>query len=107
VRQDGKKVAQRFSAAIPGLKACATTASVCVGLSVALDEKNDARAWGAQASLRMNLEEADLAPERELNEIIWRSIRGADSAMPPTVRSAFIRRIADGDDDDDDRPARR
>ena len=73
---------------------------------IPLDERNDARAWGAQASLRMNLEEADLAPERELNEIIWRSIRGADSAMPPTVRSGFIRRIADGDDDDD-RPARR
>jgi hypothetical protein len=39
----------------------------------------------------MNLREADLAPELELNEIIWRSIRGADSPMPPPRRAAFIR----------------
>jgi hypothetical protein len=48
----------------------------------------------------MDLETADVAPERELNEIIWRSVRGAHSVMPPAVRSAFVRRVADGDDDD-------
>ena len=52
----------------------------------------------------MNLAEADLAPERELNEIIWRSVKGANAAMPPAVRSAFMRKPADGDADDDDRP---
>jgi hypothetical protein len=66
-----------------------------------LDEKNDARAWGAEASLRMNLAEPDRAPDRELNEIIWRSVRGPQSAMPPAVRSGFIRKVADGDDDDE------
>jgi hypothetical protein len=66
-----------------------------------LDEKNDPRAWGAEASLRMNLAEPDQAPDRELNEIIWRSIRGPDSAMPPAVRSGFIRKVADADDDDE------
>jgi len=71
---------------------------------VSVDEKNEPTAWGAEASLRMNLAEADLAPERELNEIIWRSVRGANAAMPPAVRSAFIRKPADGDADDDDRP---
>jgi YVTN family beta-propeller protein len=70
---------------------------------IALDEVNDQRAWGAEASMRMNLADADLAPERELNEILWRSVKGPNSAMPPAVRSAFIRRVADGDDDDDDR----
>lgn len=53
--------------------------------------------------MRMNLAEADMAPERELNEILWRSVKGADSPMPPTVRSAFIRRVGSGDDDDDRR----
>ncbi len=71
---------------------------------VPLDEKNDQNAWGADASLRMNLTEADLAPERELNEILWRSIKGPHSPMPPTVRSAWIRRPAAGAGvDDDDR----
>ena len=43
-----------------------------------------------------------MAPELELNEILWKSVRGADSPMPPPVRAAFIRKVADGDDDDDD-----
>ena len=38
----------------------------------------------------MNLDEADMAPELELNEIIWRSVRGADSPMPPPRRAAFV-----------------
>jgi hypothetical protein len=51
----------------------------------------------------MNFEEADRTPERELNEIVWRSVKGAHSVMPPTVRSAFVRRPAGADADDDDR----
>ena len=75
---------------------------------VSLDETNrDGRARAPQASLRMNLIEADLAPERELNEILWKSVRGADSVMPPPVRAAFVRPIADGDDDDEDEDASR
>ncbi|MCX6551988.1 MAG: bifunctional YncE family protein/alkaline phosphatase family protein [Acidobacteria bacterium] len=71
-------------------------------------EMNAANAWGAAASARMYLAEADLAPELELNEIIWKSVRGAASPMPPPVRAAFVRGMpaADGDDDDDE-PVRR
>ena len=48
----------------------------------------------------MDFSEPDLAPDLELNEIIWRSVRGAGSAMPPVVRSAWIRKAALADDDD-------
>jgi YVTN family beta-propeller protein len=58
---------------------------------VSLTEMNREDAPGAQASLRMNLIEADLAPERELNEIIWKSVRGRDAEMPPPIRAAFVR----------------
>ena len=68
---------------------------------VSLTETNRDDAPGAQASLQMNLIEADLAPERELNEILWKSIRGADSVMPAPIRAAFVRPIADGDEDDE------
>jgi len=70
---------------------------------VSLTETNREDAPGAQASLRMNLVEADLAPERELNEILWKAVRGADAVMPAPIRAAFVRPIADGDADDDDR----
>jgi hypothetical protein len=69
---------------------------------VSLDEKNEATAYGAAASMAMNLEQADRAPDLELNEIVWRAVRGPASSMPPPVRAAFLRPMADDDDDDDD-----
>lgn len=60
---------------------------------VSIDEKNGSTAWGAQASLRMNLEDADMAPENELNEILWHSIRGPHVPMPPPRHAAFVRAV--------------
>ena len=62
---------------------------------VRLDERNGDGAWGAAASMAMNFAEADMTPEYELNEIIWKSVRGAASPMPPPVRAGFIRIIED------------
>jgi hypothetical protein len=68
---------------------------------VSLDEKNGADAPGAAASMAMDLDEPDRAPDLELNEIIWRAVRGPASKMPPPVRAAFVRpRGHDGDEDD-------
>ena len=67
------------------------TPYAALGPRVSIDELNGSTAWGAEASLRMNLDDADMAPEMELNEILWRSIRGADAPMPPPRRAAFIR----------------
>lgn len=66
---------------------------------VPLDEMNAPNAPGAAASTAMNLEEADQAPDLELNEIIWKAVRGADSVMPPPVRAAFIRALEDDEEE--------
>jgi len=58
---------------------------------VGLDEKNDAGAPGAAASMAMDLDEPDRAPDLELNEIIWRAVKGPAATMPPPVRAAFVR----------------
>src|SRR5215210_5667464 len=71
---------------------------------VPLDEMNGPKAPGAAASLAMNLEEADLAPDLELNKILWKSVRGADSAMPPPVHSAFVKPVLEDDDEEDEEP---
>ncbi len=55
-----------------------------------LEEKNLETAWGAAASAKMDLAEADRTPEQELNEIVWKSVKGAASPMPPPVRAAFV-----------------
>lgn len=67
---------------------------------VPFDERNTADSWGAAASVAMNLEEADMAPEGRLNEILWKAVRGADSPMPPPVRAAFVRPVKEDDDEE-------
>lgn len=58
---------------------------------IPLDEMNDEHSFGAAASKGMNFKDADRAPMGEMNEILWKSIKGADSIMPPPVHSAFVR----------------
>jgi hypothetical protein len=50
--------------------------------SQSLTELNTASSPLAAASARMNLADADQAPERELNEAIWKSVNGPSSTMP-------------------------
>jgi hypothetical protein len=69
---------------------------------VPLDEKNSPTAFGAWQSAAMDFSIEDRAPEGLLNEIIWRSVKGAHSQMPPPRRSAFIRPASVNADDDDD-----
>ena len=56
-------------------------------------------------SEKLNLAKEDQADDLIFNEIIWKSVKGADSRMPPPVRAAFFVPIGpkkhDDDDDDD------
>jgi hypothetical protein len=73
---------------------------------VSIDEKNADDAPGAAASAAANLSDADLAPDVAFNEILWRSVRGKDSRMPPPVHAGWVRPAGRspgaGDADDDD-----
>jgi hypothetical protein len=57
-----------------------------------LDAKNTKKAYGAARSSRMDFREYDLVDDFELNEILWRSIKGVDAPIPPTVRRAIANR---------------
>jgi len=63
---------------------------------------NTRESFGAAASLRLNLEIEDRADDLVFNEIIWKAVKGADSPMPPPVRSAFVFPNATKDKDADD-----
>jgi hypothetical protein len=67
-----------------------------------LKERNVASAWGAMESLAMDFSREDAADDLKLNEVIWRSVRGAESVMPPPVRASFVFAKADDDDDDEE-----
>jgi hypothetical protein len=63
-----------------------------------LNAVNPSMAWGGQASQKMDFSEPDKADDIKLNEIVWRSVRGADSAMPAPVRAAFYKSHAKDND---------
>ncbi len=58
---------------------------------VSLDEKNPETAPGAKRSAAMNFSKEDSAPDIELNEIIWKSVKGPHSEMPAPVRAVWVR----------------
>ena len=66
---------------------------------VSTNEMNDPAAPAAEASALLNLDEADRVPDIAGNEILWKTVRGEDSPMPPPVRAAFIRPLSKSDDD--------
>ncbi len=68
---------------------------------ISITEKNGDDAYGAAESMSMNLVDVDRAPMREMNEILWKSIRGANSVMPPPVRSGFIHPVEEDEEDDE------
>lgn len=55
-----------------------------------LGELNTAKAWGAKQSLAFDLSKEDAADDLAFNEVIWRSVKGAESPMPAPVRAAFF-----------------
>jgi hypothetical protein len=69
---------------------------------VNVEDRNDGSAPGAAASLAMDFDEPDRAPDLELSEIVWKAVRGARSAMPPPVRAAFVQPVDEDDDDHDE-----
>jgi DNA-binding beta-propeller fold protein YncE len=57
---------------------------------VDLNEKNKRDAPGAELSMTFDLEKEDEADDLLLNEVIWKSVRGANSRMPAPVRAGFF-----------------
>jgi YVTN family beta-propeller protein len=50
---------------------------------------NTKLAYGAERSSKMDFSDVDLADDFELNEILWRAIKGPDAPVPPPVRRAI------------------
>ena len=87
---------QYDAAAMPMYNAFGTAANLqpykAIPPRIDVNERNTQTAWGARESMEMNLDEVDLAPMFALNEIIWKSVRGADSEMPRPVHRFWFQR---------------
>ncbi|WP_448700669.1 alkaline phosphatase family protein [Mucilaginibacter sp. AW1-3] len=67
---------------------------------VNLDSRNVAVNNSSKMSESFNFAKEDEAPDLELNQIVWKSVKGEDSVMPAPRRSAFV--IAEKKKKDDD-----
>ena len=63
-----------------------------------LDAMNTRLSYGADRSMKMDFSEYDRVDDFELNEILWRAIKGPDAPLPPAVRRAIAYRPADRTD---------
>jgi len=68
---------------------------------VDLSERNLKTAWGSDASKRMDFSKEDAVDDILLNEVIWRSVKGAHSPMPSPTRAGFVFAKSEEDEDDD------
>ena len=57
---------------------------------IPLDQKNVAVNESSRRSETFLLTREDEAPDRALNEVIWKSVKGEQSTMPVPVRSGFV-----------------
>jgi hypothetical protein len=57
-----------------------------------LTARNTKSAYGAKRSAKMDFSEYDRADDFELNEILWRAIKGRNAPLPPAVRRAIANR---------------
>jgi YVTN family beta-propeller protein len=90
---------QYDAAAMPMYNAFRTTADLTpykvISPRIDVNERNTLKSWGAKASLKMNLDEVDEAPMNALNEILWKSVKGSDSPMPPPVHRYWFQSLSD------------
>lgn len=63
---------------------------VARAVEVDMSATNARTAWGGKASRKMDFSKEDAADDLQLNEVIWRSVRGPNSPMPAPRRAAFV-----------------
>lgn len=99
-------MSQYDDAAIP-LYDCFTskpdfTPFVAKAAQVNLEQRNVAVNESSRRSELFNFAKEDAIPDLELNEVVWKSVKGENSLMPAPKRSAFVILEAKKKRDDDD-----
>ena len=70
--------------------------------NIDLNDRNVAQNTSSKKSAGFNLAKEDAIPDLELNETVWKYVKGEDSVMPAPKRSAFVilekKKVKDADD---------
>jgi len=70
--------------------------------NVDLTALNPTTGWGAEVSATLDFSKEDRADDLLLNELVWKSVRGLHSVMPPPVRASFVFALPEDEDEHDD-----
>ena len=57
---------------------------------VDINERNVANNESSRRSAKFDLAKEDAVPDKEMNEVIWKAVKGENSVMPAPKRSAFV-----------------
>ena len=89
-----KPMSQFDAAALPMFNSFQATPDLTpyskLDANIDINAKNKVGAWGGLESEKMDFADADEVDDLLLNEVVWRSVKGADSPMPAPVRAAFV-----------------
>jgi YVTN family beta-propeller protein len=89
-------LSQFDAAATPMFESFADTANLAPyqhePARINIGNRNERTAYGAERSLKMDFTEYDKIDDFELNEILWRAVKGKDAPLPPAVRRAIAYR---------------
>jgi hypothetical protein len=85
----------QYDAAAMPLYECFTstpdnTAYASIPAKVDLNERNVAENESSRRSAKFNLAKEDAVPDKEMNEVIWKAVKGESAVMPAPKRSAFV-----------------
>jgi hypothetical protein len=62
-----------------------------------LFEKNTKETASSRLSEKFDFSKEDSVPDLELNQVIWKAVRGEDSEMPAPRRAAILHTVEDED----------
>ncbi len=64
-----------------------------------INARNEAATETARLSATFDFSKPDAVPDRELNEVVWKAVKGEDAVMPAPRRSAFVKVVKQDNDD--------
>lgn len=66
-----------------------------------INEKNTAKNAWQKKSETFDFTKEDRIPDDEFSEVIWKAVKGIESTMPAPRRAAFVKLVAEAEEDDD------
>jgi YVTN family beta-propeller protein len=96
----------QYDAAATPLYGCFTstpdnTAYAAIPAKVDISQRNVADNESSRRSAKFDLAKEDAVPDKDMNEVIWKAVKGESAVMPAPKRSAFVivekRKDKDGD----------